>query len=166
VTGAEEGGAAWFTAMPGEARRYQGRRAGLVSRVLAAAVDAAVVLLSLGGLYLVVSAVAFAVDPVRFTFPAPAQAVVVAFGFALGTDYFAVSWAVSGRTIGDQLLGLRVIGRRGPRVRLWTALLRALCSVLFPAGLLWVVVGSGRRSLADVLLGTSVVYDWNPHLRP
>jgi uncharacterized RDD family membrane protein YckC len=155
----------WFSALPAEARAYQGRRAGLVSRLAANVVDAGVLAVSFGALYLAASALMFATDPVRFTFPTPARGVLVSVGVVLALAYFTVCWAATGRTFGDQLLGLRVVGRRGSLPRFGIALLRAVCSVFFPAGLLWVLVGAQRRSVADVVLRTAVIYDWNPHAR-
>ncbi|HVW43371.1 MAG TPA: RDD family protein [Amycolatopsis sp.] len=158
--------AAWFSALPAEAKAYQGRPAGIVSRVVANVVDTGVVALVLGVLYLVACAVVFATDPVRFDFPTPARGTVVLTGLGIAVVYLAGAWCGTGRTLGDQLLGLRVFGSRGRPPRAGIALLRAVTSVLFPAGLLWVLVGRRRRSLQDVLFRTSVVYDWNPHLPP
>ena len=66
--------------------------------------------------------------------------------------------AVSGSTAGAVTMGLRVVGRRSERVRLPVGLLRAIGCVLFPIGLLWVVVDSQRRSLQDIVFRTRVVY--------
>jgi uncharacterized RDD family membrane protein YckC len=59
-------------------------------------------------------------------------------------------------------MGLRVVGREGENLRLVGALLRALCCSVFPVGLLWAAVNQENRSVQDVLLRTSVVYDWQP----
>lgn len=155
----------WFSALPKEARAYQGRRAGFVSRLAANIVDAGVVAVSIGALYLAASALMFAADPVRFSFPAPARGVLVSVGLVFGLAYFTVCWTAGGRTFGDQLLGLRVVGRHGRPPRFGIAVLRAVCCVFFPAGLLWVLVGARRRSVADLLVRTAVLYDWNPHAR-
>jgi uncharacterized RDD family membrane protein YckC len=45
-------------------------------------------------------------------------------------------------------------------VHLVVALLRALACVLFPLGLLWVAFSRDLRSVQDIVLRTSVVYDW------
>ena len=42
-----------------------------------------------------------------------------------------------------------------------TALLRAVFNVVFPLGLAWVVVSRQNRSIQDVVLRTSVIYDWD-----
>jgi uncharacterized RDD family membrane protein YckC len=76
--------------------------------------------------------------------------------------YLAFAWTVTGRTYGDHVMGLRVVDRRGGRVRLPRSLLRAVLYVAFPVGLLWCVVAT-RRSLQDAVLGTTVVYDWTAH---
>jgi hypothetical protein len=47
-----------------------------------------------------------------------------------------------------------------------SALLRAILCVIFPIGLLWSVVSDSSRSLQDVLLRTSVIYDWNVRVPP
>jgi uncharacterized RDD family membrane protein YckC len=154
---------AWVSALPAEARKYQGRRAGLVSRTIANLVDTGVLAASLGALYLAVSGLMFAANPVTFTFPAPSRTVVVVVAAVFAVGYFSVAWAATGRTFGDQLLGLRVLSWHGRPPRFGLALLRAAVCVAFPIGLVWVLVGAGRRSVQDVLLRTSVVYDWNPH---
>jgi uncharacterized RDD family membrane protein YckC len=74
----------------------------------------------------------------------------------------AATWSITGRTYGDHVMGLRVVGRRSERVWPPTALLRAVFCVGFPVGLLWCGVSSSRRSLQDVVLRTTVIYDWRP----
>jgi hypothetical protein len=54
------------------------------------------------------------------------------------------------------------VGWRGERLRFAGALVRALLCALVPVGLLWVAVSRENRSAQDVLLRTSVVYDWQP----
>jgi uncharacterized RDD family membrane protein YckC len=63
-------------------------------------------------------------------------------------------------------MGLRVLNRSGDSMRPVGALLRALFCVAFPFGLLWIVVSAENRSLQDVVLRTSVVYDWHRRLSP
>jgi uncharacterized RDD family membrane protein YckC len=76
--------------------------------------------------------------------------------------YLATCWALSGRTYGDQLLGIRVL-RHGLRpLGWWRSLLRSLTCVLFPLGLLWTVLDRRNRSLQDLLCASTVVYDWIP----
>ncbi|HKH53435.1 MAG TPA: RDD family protein [Mycobacterium sp.] len=63
-----------------------------------------------------------------------------------------------GSTAGAVTISLRVVGRRSQRVSLLVGLMRAICCVLFPIGLLWVVIDRRRRSLQDIVFGTRVIY--------
>ncbi|TNC29261.1 RDD family protein [Amycolatopsis alkalitolerans] len=136
----------------------------MVSRVLAAVVDLVVLALALGAGYLTVTGVVFAAAPARFAFPLPSQTVVEVTAAALAIAYLTGSWTATGRTIGDQALGLRVLSREGGSPHPLIALLRALCCLVFPIGLV-LAAGPARRSLADLVLRTSVVYDWSPRSR-
>lgn len=156
----------WHTAPPpvrgsgGSRPAIQGRRAGLVTRAFANVLDVLVVVLVLAGGYAVVAAGAFLIAPVSFRLPSPGFALMLLLGGAVTAVYFALSWAVTGRTYGDEVLGLRVVNFRGERM-LWPgAVLRALFCVVFPIGLLWVLVSPRNRSVQDVVLRTSVIYDW------
>ena len=55
-------------------------------------------------------------------------------------------------------MGLRVVDSTGGRVRPLVAVLRAVLCTVFAIGLVWVVVDRRRRSVADILLRTRVVY--------
>jgi uncharacterized RDD family membrane protein YckC len=57
-------------------------------------------------------------------------------------------------------MGLHVVDRRGRNLRLGLALARAVFCVTFPVGLVWVAVSRENRSVQDLVLRTSVVYDW------
>ncbi len=154
------------SAVPYEARPYQGLRAGIVSRVLANTIDAGVLMVILGALYLAVTAGRFVLNPTSFTFPAPRYGLVLVVGAVILTGYFALSWATTGRTYGDRVLGLRVISHGGGRLGYLRALLRALACVLFPVGLFWIVLSSASLSVQDLALRTSVVYDWELRVPP
>jgi uncharacterized RDD family membrane protein YckC len=147
--------------VPRDARPYQGLRAGLVSRTLANAVDVAVVLAILGATYAVVTAARFLLDPISFRFAAPSAPVLIVLGYLVLTAYLALSWWLTGRSYGDHVMGLRV-DRRGERLRPVASFARAAFCTIVPIGLLWVAVSRENRSLQDVLLRTSVTYDWQP----
>jgi uncharacterized RDD family membrane protein YckC len=139
----------------------QGRRAGFVTRALANVADLVVVALLLTAGYLSVAAVQFLLRPAAFTFPAPDAGVLLLLGLGIQFLYFAVTWEVVGGTYGDRLLGLRVVGEGRARLRWGRSILRAALCTVFPIGLLWVLVSRENRSVQDLLLRTSVVYDWN-----
>lgn len=149
-----------MAAVPPEARGYQGQRAGVVSRLLASAVDLVVVVGTVGAGYLAVSVVFFLWDPGRFHFPAPDRTWLLAACAAVLFCYLSASWAMTGRTWGDLLLGLRVVSYQGGPLRVAGAVIRAALCVVFPVGILFVAVSRANRSVADVVLRTSVVYAW------
>jgi uncharacterized RDD family membrane protein YckC len=147
-------------AVPPDARGYQGQRAGLVSRLLACAVDLVVVVGTIGAGYLTVSLILFLWNPSGFHFFVPDRTWLFAVGGAVLLCYLSASWAMTGRTWGDLLLGLRVVNRQGEQLGLSAAAIRAALCVAFPIGILYVAVSRANRSVADVVLRTSVVYAW------
>ena len=104
----------------------------------------------------------FALHPAAFSFPGLGAIFSTAFGFGVSVLYLAGAWAVSGRTVGAVTMGLRVVGNRSARVAPVVAVLRAVACVMFPVGLLWVVVDKRRRSLQDIVFRTRVVYAGEP----
>ncbi|MEO8518097.1 MAG: RDD family protein [Dermatophilaceae bacterium] len=152
--------------VPREARVLQGKRAGIVTRTAANIVDFAVVAIVLAGGYATWCAFKFLVAPTRFTFPTPSFLAVLAFFAVILFAYFALSWATTGRTYGDHLLALRVVGSRGEQLRWPAVVARAAFCVALPIGLFWAVVSSTNRSLQDSVLRTSVLYDWTTGRRP
>lgn len=155
-------GSAHLSVVPVAARAFQGRRAGVVTRVVANVVDVMVVVVILCVIYAVVAGFAFLLHPSSFHFPAGLGWSIPVIGFVVAVPYLALCWRMTGRTYGDALLGLRVVNHDGKRMRIAGALLRAVACVVFPIGVLWVAVSPANRSAQDVILRTSVVYDWLP----
>jgi uncharacterized RDD family membrane protein YckC len=139
--------------------------AGVVTRLLAAAVDAVVVVVLTALLDLAAAGARFLWSPVDFRWPRPTLTLTVCVLLLVAVVYLAAGWALTGRTYGSRLLGLRVVSRQG-RLMGWTrSILRALMSVLWPLGLLWCGISRTRLSFADVVLRTVVVYDVTPYAR-
>lgn len=148
--------------IPIAAREHQGQRAGIVTRLIANSVDALVIFLLGIGLWLGVNALRFFVlDTKHFAFTKPAMFTDIGWLSAIAFAYFTVGWATSGRSYGDTLLGLSVVGRSGGRLNWPLSALRAAFCVVFPILLLWVTVSRDNRSVQDAVLRTSVIYDWN-----
>lgn len=147
--------------IPVEARSFQGESAGLVTRVAANIIDVAVVILGLVAVYLGTAGVMFLRQGARFTFPIVTYGVVYVAGVIALVVYFTVSWAGSGRTYGDRVLGLRVLTAKGGDVGFWRAGVRAVLCVHFPLLLVWVAFSRHNRSVQDLVVGTSVIYDWS-----
>lgn len=146
--------------IPPKARGFQGLRAGVVSRSLAGAVDYIVVTVATLGTYVAVVVLLFLLDPRDFQPPRWPFGTFLALGFGYMILYLTVSFATSGRTLGGRLLGLRVVGGKGRRLRWSTAFLRAGFCTVFPIGLFWCAVSRENRSVQDVVLRTSVVHEW------
>jgi uncharacterized RDD family membrane protein YckC len=149
--------------LPREARPFQGQPAGLVSRLIANTIDAVIVGAILIGSYLGVNGLLFFLDPRGFHFREPIPLLTLTAAFVVAGLYLGISWAWVARTYGCHVMGLRVVGRRGRRLRVVVALARAAFCVLFPIGLFWCVINPRSRSVQDIILRTSVVYDWMPH---
>jgi uncharacterized RDD family membrane protein YckC len=144
----------------------QGKRAGVVSRFAAAAIDLVVILLVLGLIYAAVAGFGFLIDPRSFHWPEGLGWSIPVVGLVIAWPYLTIAWCSTGRTLGDVLLGLRVVGGRDARVRLPRAVLRAAFCLVFPIGLCWVPFSPSRRSLQDTVLRTSVIYDWTSRRSP
>jgi uncharacterized RDD family membrane protein YckC len=149
--------------VPPEARPFQGHRAGIVTKVAANSIDLLLVVIAVAGLYVAYAALLFVLNPRNFSFPEPWFGKLLLLGGGLLIGYFWVAWATVGRTYGDHVLGLRVVGWRGDRVRWIPALVRAVFCVFFMIGLFWTVISRQNRSIQDVVLRTSVIYDWEVH---
>jgi uncharacterized RDD family membrane protein YckC len=78
--------------------------------------------------------------------------------------WFWLPLAVSGRTAGKLLVGLRVVRGDGSRLGAWRALVRTivlpLSMVLVGLGLVGIVIGRRHRALHDVVADSVEVYDW------
>lgn len=116
----------------------------------------------IGVAYLAVAGAAFLIDPRMFRWPARLGWSILLVGFVIVTPYLMVCWASVGHTHGDALLGLRIVTTRDAQLSWVWALLRAILCVVFPLGPFWVAVSASKRSIQDVLLRTSVIYDWSP----
>lgn len=132
--------------------------AGLVSRILALAVDAALLAVVIpaigaGGPALWGAIVGSAPDWLRVC--AGVLAAFVPFA------YFWLCWCTAGRTLGGALIGTAVRRPDGTRLSTLRAAERAFVGLLFApfwlAGLLFSVLDPRRRALHDVLLRTVVL---------
>jgi uncharacterized RDD family membrane protein YckC len=138
--------------------------AGVVTRLLAAAVDVAAIALLAVALDLAAAGVRFVWSPVDFRWPRPAVVSSIVVLLALGVLYLTVAWAMTGRTYGGRLLGLRVFSMRRELLGWTRSFLRAAACVLWPVGLLWSGISRTRSSLQDLLFRTVVVYDAHPYV--
>lgn len=153
-------------ALPSEDEAIQGQRAGFVSRATAAIIDVVLVFVVVLGTAAAYWMLTFIIQPTTSQGEAFSHArvppvwLLIAYGYALNVAYWTIGWATGGRTIGNLILGVRVVNFRGKRVHWAGAFVRALFCTLFVPGLLWVIISGTNRSVQDVVLRTSVIHDW------
>ncbi len=149
---------------PAHSVTAQGHYAGSVSRFVAFAIDLAlstgVFTLALAG----ISYVAQVVTGTQISWNRQNIVVIVLF-VAWEFFYFGYSWAMSGRTAGMAVLGVRVVRADGqaidPRHGVLRALVFPLSFLLLGLGFLGILVQRERRALHDLIAGTAVIYAWD-----
>lgn len=127
-------------------------------------VDTLVVIGVLGLIYAVTTGFAFLLHPSSFHVPPWLGWSIPVIGFVIVVPYLTLCWHGTGRTYGAALLGLRVVGHDGRRMHLIGALVRAIACIVFPIGVLWTAISPANRSVQDIVLRTSVIYDWSDRL--
>jgi uncharacterized RDD family membrane protein YckC len=147
--------------IPLEARSHQGATAGVVTRLVAGGIDALAVAAALLGAYAGGAVIVFLVAPRSVGRPDSALLLSVVAYLVVLVLYLTAAWSISGRTLGDHLMGIRVVAG-GRRLRPARAFSRAVLCAVFPVGLLWCAVNERRRSVQDLVVRTSVIYDWLP----
>ena len=153
------------SSLPREAEALQGRPAGLVSRGVAAVIDAVVVSAVLLSMYVALAGALFVWNPRSFSFPSWSGIVTLTSAWLVAVAYLTVGWWTAGRSCGCTVMGLRVVGRRDGGLRFLQALVRAVVCTFFPIGLLWVVLDPRSRAVHDLVVRSQVVYDWG-HREP
>jgi uncharacterized RDD family membrane protein YckC len=147
------------------AESLAGHYAGPVTRIAAYTMDLFLIVAIYGLLLGLVAFLWQLVSRDEVTLPADDSLLwligLVVWGFA----YFAGGWILAAKTLGQGVLGLRVVRRDGAEIRPRQAVVRALTlplgAVLFGLGYIGIVIGDERRALHDVCAGTTVVYDWD-----
>ncbi|HEX5621422.1 MAG TPA: RDD family protein [Solirubrobacteraceae bacterium] len=144
--------------------------AGLATRTVAFAVDAAVINVVAWGVAGVVAlGLSLLKVPHDVVTVLAAIGAVIAVGWSIA--YFAFFWSSTGQTPGNRLLAIRVMPARGTEpLHVGRAVVRVLClplaAIPLCAGFLMILVDSQRRALQDRLVGTVVVYVREPEVVP
>jgi uncharacterized RDD family membrane protein YckC len=153
-----------MTAVTAALPQRRGHYSGFVSRFVAYVIDIGA---ASGVFTLALAAISFAASvvsskPVNWD---RTNIVVVAIYFVWLFIYFAYSWAVTGKTFGMAVLGIRVLRDDGEAAGARRAIVRTLALplsfLLCGLGFLGILVGEQRRALHDVIAGTCVVYSWD-----
>jgi uncharacterized RDD family membrane protein YckC len=78
--------------------------------------------------------------------------------------YYIFFWMTVGQTPGKGVMGLRILPRRGGKLKISRAIVRYIgyyISIIpFGLGILWILVDDRRLAWHDKLAGTCVVYAW------
>jgi uncharacterized RDD family membrane protein YckC len=133
---------------------------GLVTRVLAFAVDAAIIN---AVAILVAAVVSLTLSVVRIPDSWVAELVAVAGAVYLlwTTAYFVAFWSTTGQTPGNRVMRIRVVDAGTRRLRPRRALLRfgalLLAALPFFAGFALILVDDRRRGLHDLIARTIVI---------
>ena len=162
-----------------EPQGYLGYYAGFISRLVAFFVDMAAIAISftvIGWLFTVTATMMQFRTILGFSlrqFPqiinildniaSPAVVALITVIYSFG--YFIFFWSMTGQTVGNAFLGLRIVTTQGRRVPIWQAVLRLAGYVISFAtlflGFLWIVVDNHRQGLHDKIAGTYVIYTWD-----
>jgi uncharacterized RDD family membrane protein YckC len=147
-------------------RELQGTRAGFVTRVLAAAVDVVLVFLLLLAAFGAFGVLEYLVSDQPLDLPDPGAVWSSALFLVILVVVLTEAWSGSGRTIGDALLGLRVVTESGARLSWKRAVARAVLLVIIPVvSMLWILVSRKNAGLHDLVCRTTVIYEWRTHAR-
>jgi len=147
------------------AREAQGQRAGFLSQVIAAALDAAWIFVVDFAVLVLFGFVRFLLTDSSYKFPQPGPVLNVLLVFVIGVTLLSTAWSGSGRAPGMAVLGLRVVGRDARRLSSRRAFWRAVLGVAtLGLGVLWVLVSRQNKSLYDLACGSAVVYEWRANL--
>jgi uncharacterized RDD family membrane protein YckC len=147
------------------ARSAQGRRAGFVSQVVAAALDVAWILIVDAAVLAVFGFLRFLATNRGYEFPQPGRGWNAAIIVVIGVLLLWSAWSGSGRAPGMGLIGLRVVGGDGRQLTSHRAFWRAVLAVLtLGLGVVWVLVSKKNKSLYDIVCGSAVVYEWRAAL--
>lgn len=135
------------------------RYAGLVSRLAALTVDAALLAVAVS---MIVSGLPVVWETLTGTTPGWVQGTAGVVGALLPVVYFAGCWWMTGQTVGGLLLGTVVRRSDGRHLGVVRAALRSLVGLLLPVlwliGMISVLWDGRRRALHDRLFGTVVLY--------
>jgi uncharacterized RDD family membrane protein YckC len=142
-------------------KQLQGLRAGFVSRAVASGTDV-VLVLCVYVIGVIMASIAWDLFFSKSISVAdPPHRLNELLVWILLVVYLTAGWS-TGRTVGKQMMGLRVVRSDGSPLRFLRAFFRALlCASFFPV-LLLALVNRRNRGLEDIAFRTVVTYNWFP----
>jgi len=131
---------------------------GFGRRLVAILIDGALVFILS---FIVAAAVSVIPLFIGWLIPIPVTALIVPAGLLFSVIYFAGAWQKSGQTIGNMVVGIKVVGQDGSRLSWGKALLRYLgyivSGIVASIGFLWVAFDRKRQGWHDKIAGTYVI---------
>jgi uncharacterized RDD family membrane protein YckC len=148
----------------------QGHYAGFVSRLLAYAVDLAILVITIVVITWVINTT-IELFPFTTTVELPDAIVLIVAGLTIllfVSGYYVFFWSLAGQTPGKLLLGIRIVRVDGRRLSFRRSLLRFLGYIVsflvFYLGFLWILMDNRRQGWHDKIADTCVVYAWEARL--
>lgn len=150
-----------FDELSPDVTELRGRRAGIVSRGVAYAVDFGVVFAGYPILVWIYGAVVALIHFTTPTYPDLPDWAEVVLPLTWNWAYFTGSWVLTGRTVGMTLMGLKVVARRRIHVGIVRANIRfiVMMSTIFWIGPAWLACSKSRLAIHDRVAHTQVIYD-------
>jgi len=140
----------------------QGQPAGYVSRVLSNVIDGLLVYVAYIATiwFLQITLGLLGIRPTSDTITPPIWVTVTMLPVMYGI-YCTYGWATSGRTVGKEVLGLRVVSLDGTLLSGGRAFRRAIwCGILGTLGLFLVLINKRNAAIQDLIVKSAVIYDW------
>lgn len=145
----------------------QDRSAGFVTRMFAFLIDLAIVALitTIGGL--MATLLDNALDSMGLDLRLSMGAIYVLLIPLIWGSYYVMFWALTGRTPGKWLMGLKVVNTDSHPPTVSRAIIRFLgygvSAVAFWLGFVWVLIDEDRQAWHDHFARTWVIYDQERH---
>ncbi|MEV5978348.1 RDD family protein [Streptomyces sp. NPDC052114] len=133
--------------------------AGIVSRGVAAVLDALVLAVTGFAVQVGAGCARLLVTGPPFRFPDLPAWLTGSVAWVFAVLYLGGAWASIGYTAGCRLMGLRVSGRGGRPLGVVRSLARAVLCVTFPLGMCWIPFSARHASLQDLVVATEVCHD-------
>jgi uncharacterized RDD family membrane protein YckC len=140
----------------------QGRRAGFVTRAIASGLDIGVAFAIFVVVVVVIEVVWDLFFSERVQVSPPHSGLSATLLWLTTAVYLAVGWGSTGRSIGKQVMGVRVVRRDATPLKPAQAFGRALLCASFYPVLLLALFHRRNAGVEDIVCRTVVVYDWIP----
>jgi uncharacterized RDD family membrane protein YckC len=158
-------------------RKLVGQYAGFLSRAVGLSLDFAIINIIVVGTLILVNLLfsalridlsacpaGTAVDSVITGACVGGRVFLAIFAIIIGPIYYVFFWSLTGQTLGQRAMGLRVVRLNTRRMGVRSSLVRwigyQLCILTFGFGFLWVLIDDRRMGWHDKLARTCVVYAW------